>query len=69
MPPVSFMSQCTPENSTVPIGLQWFRGEYYSLIPTVLAGSVFNTIPILVLFFLFQKYFIQSVAQTGSKEG
>ncbi len=59
----------TPENFTLPIGLQWFRGEYFSLYSIVLAGSLFNTIPILILFFTFQRYFVQSIAQTGSKEG
>lgn len=59
----------TPENFTLPIGLQWFRGEYYSLYSIILAGSLFNTIPMLILFFTFQKYFIRSIAATGSKEG
>jgi len=59
----------TPDNFTLPIGLQWFRGEYYTLYSIVLAGSLFNTIPILILFFTFQRYFVQSIAQTGSKEG
>jgi multiple sugar transport system permease protein len=59
----------TPENFTLPIGLQWFRGEYFTLYSIILAGSLFNTLPILVLFFAFQKYFVQSVATTGSKEG
>lgn len=59
----------SPEHFTLPIGLQWFKNEYYTLYSTVLAGSLFNTLPILVLFFLFQRYFIQSVATTGSKEG
>nr|MBP7690161.1 carbohydrate ABC transporter permease [Thermoflexales bacterium] len=59
----------TPEVFTLPIGLQWFRGQYFTLYPIVLAGSLFNTIPILILFFAFQKYFVQGIAQTGSKEG
>ncbi|OGO26657.1 MAG: ABC transporter permease [Chloroflexi bacterium RBG_16_54_11] len=59
----------SPQNFTLPIGLQWFRGEYYTLYSIVLAGSLFNTIPILVLFFTFQRYFMQSIATTGSKEG
>jgi multiple sugar transport system permease protein len=59
----------TPENFTLPIGLQWFRGEYYTLYSVILAGSLFNTLPILVLFFAFQKYFVQSIASAGSKEG
>jgi multiple sugar transport system permease protein len=58
----------TPENFTLPIGLQWFRGEYYTLYSVILAGSLFNTLPILILFFAFQKYFIQSIATSGSKE-
>jgi multiple sugar transport system permease protein len=59
----------SPENFTLPLGLQWFKGEYYTLYSVVLAGSLFNTIPILILFFLFQRYFIKSIATTGSKEG
>ncbi|MGH2625486.1 MAG: carbohydrate ABC transporter permease, partial [Anaerolineales bacterium] len=58
----------TPANFTLPLGLQWFRGEYYTLYSIVLAGSLFNTLPILVLFFLFQRFFIRSVAMTGLKE-
>ncbi len=59
----------TPENFTLPIGLNWFRGEYYTLISKVLAGSLFNTLPILIIFFIFQRYFTQSIAGTGLKEG
>ncbi|MBL8058674.1 MAG: carbohydrate ABC transporter permease [Anaerolineales bacterium] len=59
----------TPENFTLPLGLQWFRGEYYTLYSVILAGSLFNTLPILVLFFVFQRYFIQGIATSGSKEG
>lgn len=59
----------SPENFTLPIGLQWFRGEYYSLYSVILAGSLFNSIPIIVIFFFFQKYFIRSIAASGLKEG
>ncbi len=59
----------SPQNFTLPIGLQWFKGEYYTQYSTVLAGSLFNTLPILILFFAFQRYFMQSIATTGSKEG
>ncbi len=59
----------TPEQFTLPIGLQWFRGEYYTLYSVILAGSLFNTLPILIIFFIFQRYFIRSIASTGSKEG
>lgn len=58
----------TPAKFTLPLGLQWFKGEYYTLYSIVLAGSLFNTLPILILFFLFQRYFIQGIATTGLKE-
>ena len=58
----------TPEKFTLPIGLQWFQGEYYTLYSIVLAGSLFNTIPIIIMFFLFQRYFVQGVATTGLKD-
>ncbi len=58
----------TPEHFTLPIGLQWFKGEYYTLYSIVLAGSLFNTLPILILFFLFQRYFVHGIATTGLKD-
>lgn len=57
----------TPSNFTLPIGLQWFKGEYYTLYSVVLAGSLFNTLPILILFFIFQRYFVRGIATTGLK--
>jgi len=57
----------TPEKFTLPIGLQWFKSEYYALYSIVLAGSLFNSLPIIILFFLFQRYFIRSIAITGLK--
>ena len=35
----------------------------------VLAGSMFNSVPILLLFFLFQGYFTRGIALTGLREG
>jgi len=58
----------TPENFTLPLGLQWFKGQYYTLYSIVLAGSLFNTLPILILFFIFQRYFVQGIATTGLKD-
>jgi len=57
----------TPEKFTLPLGLQWFKSEYYALYSIVLAGSLFNSLPIIILFFLFQRYFIRGIAITGLK--
>jgi len=58
----------SPENFTLPIGLLWFKNEYYTLYSIVLAGSLFNTLPVIILFFLFQRYFVQGIAATGLKD-
>ncbi len=58
----------TPEKFTLPLGLQWFKNEYYTLYSNVLAGSLFNSLPIIILFFIFQRYFIEGIATTGLKE-
>jgi multiple sugar transport system permease protein len=57
----------TPENMTIAVGLQLFRdqsGTDYSLL---MAASVASVCPIIVLFFLAQKTFIQGIALTGMK--
>jgi multiple sugar transport system permease protein len=33
----------------------------------VLAGSLFNSLPIMFIFFLFQRYFVEGIAYTGLK--
>lgn len=59
----------SPEHFTLPLGLSWFKGEYYTVYSVVLAGSMFNSVPILLLFFLFQGYFTRGIALTGLREG
>jgi multiple sugar transport system permease protein len=57
----------TPENMTIAVGLQLFRdqsGTDYSLL---MAASVASVCPIIVLFFIAQKTFIQGIALTGMK--
>ncbi len=52
---------------TLAIGLNMLRGQYYTLIHLMMAVSVIVVIPILVIFFAAQKYFIQGVTLTGIK--
>lgn len=58
----------TPDMFTIPIGLSFLKGsqriEFFNYI---LAGSMFNTIPVLIIFALFSRYFIQGVAYSGLK--
>jgi ABC-type glycerol-3-phosphate transport system permease component len=52
---------------TLPLGLFFFKSEYYTQYALLLAASMFNTIPILILFFIFQRYFIEGAVSSGVK--
>ncbi len=58
----------SPELFTLPIGLNFFKGLYTTKWSLIMAGSMFNTIPVLVVFVFFQRYFIKGVATAGMKE-
>ncbi len=48
-------------------GLASLQGQYSTNFPQLMAGSVIAIWPMVVLFIIFQKQFIQGVAGTGSK--
>lgn len=48
----------TRDMYTLPLGLFFFKSAHYTEYNLLLAGSMFNIIPILVIFFIFQRYFI-----------
>ena len=52
---------------TLALGLRLFNEQYYSQTHLLMAASVFVILPILILFFFMQRYFIQGVVFTGSK--
>jgi len=52
---------------TLPLGLFFFKSAHYTEYNLMLASSMFNTIPILVLFFIFQRYFIEGAVSSGVK--
>ncbi len=47
--------------------LSTLQGQYTTKYPMQMAGAVMAVIPIIVLFFIFQKQFIEGVAQSGIK--
>ena len=53
---------------TVQLGLAIFRDRYSTEWGSLMAGSVVATLPILIVFFLAQKQFIQGIALSGLKE-
>ena len=52
---------------TIPLGLTYFQQVYTTLWPQLMAASISAIVPILVLFVLFQRYFVAGVAASGVK--
>lgn len=57
----------TQDMYTLPLGLFFFKSGHYTEYNLLLAGSMFNTIPILILFFIFQRYFIGGAVGSAVK--
>ncbi len=56
------------ELKTVQLGLATFRDKYLTQWDLLMAGSVTATLPILIIFFVAQKYFIQGITLSGMKD-
>jgi multiple sugar transport system permease protein/alpha-1,4-digalacturonate transport system permease protein len=55
------------DSYTLPIGLRFLQGEYTTDYPALMAGSLVSVIPMLLVFLLFQRYFIEGVVRSGLK--
>ncbi len=53
---------------TVQLGLSIFRDQYSTEWGSLMAGSVVATLPVLLLFLVAQKHFIQGIALSGLKD-
>ena len=54
-------------NYTVQMGLVQFRFQYQTLWPQLMAATTIAIIPVLVVFILFQRYFVAGVTAAGVK--
>ena len=52
---------------TLSAGLSTLNGQYSTDFPVLMAGSLLAMIPMVVLYLIFQKHFIQGIAMTGGK--
>ena len=57
----------SPEKFTVAIGLATFRSVMRTRWDLLMAASTAMTLPVILIFFLLQRYFIQGVVMTGLK--
>ena len=57
----------TQNKKTIQLGLKMFISQYSSDYGLIMAGSMLSLIPVLIVFLIFQKYFVEGVASTGLK--
>lgn len=55
------------DKKTIQLGLKMFISQYSSDYGLIMAGSVLSLIPVLIVFLILQKYFVEGVAATGLK--
>jgi multiple sugar transport system permease protein len=63
--PLIFLN--SPGLQTLPVALALFQGEYFTQVSVLMAGATITILPILIIFFAAQKYFMQGVTMTGFK--
>ena len=63
MGPLIYLS--TNEKFTLPLGLRWYQGRYGNFWHLVMAASMVSIAPVMILFFVAQRYFIRGIALTG----
>jgi ABC-type glycerol-3-phosphate transport system permease component len=49
------------------VGLGFLKGQYGTFYNVVLAGSMFNTLPMVLLFLVFSRFYVQGATYSGVK--
>ena len=52
---------------TLSAGLSTLRGQFTTNYPVLMAGSVLAMVPMVILYLIFQKQFVEGIAMTGGK--
>jgi ABC-type glycerol-3-phosphate transport system permease component len=50
---------------TLTVGLAFFKGVHYTEYGLLLAGAAINIAPLVVVFFIFQRYFLKGISTSG----
>ena len=65
--PLLYLS--TLDQMTIAVGLLYFRDQFGGPFHHLMAASVMAVVPIIIVFFIAQRYFISSIVMTGLREG
>jgi len=57
----------SPQHYTLSLGLALFIGAHKTAWTLLMAGSVIATIPVLIVFLVFQRYFVSGISMTGMR--
>jgi multiple sugar transport system permease protein len=57
----------SPERLTLPPGLSILQGNYSTQYPIMMAGGVIASVPVLIVYFMAQRYIIEGVSRSGLK--
>lgn len=52
---------------TLPVALKLFQGEFFSQVSVLMAAATISIIPVVLVFFAAQKYFMRGIVLTGLK--
>ncbi len=52
---------------TLTAGLSYLQGQYITDYPSIMAGALLATIPLIIIYAIFQRQFIEGIALTGIK--
>ncbi|WP_214411896.1 carbohydrate ABC transporter permease [Sphaerisporangium fuscum] len=65
----SLMASTNPDLMTLPVGIQLLQSfiDPNRTTPIVMAGIIISTLPVLIIFLLFQKYYVRGVMLSGMK--
>jgi multiple sugar transport system permease protein len=61
--PLLFLQR--PDMMTLTVGMNFFRTQFSNDFSAILVGAMFNAIPVLILFFILNRYFLESASYSG----
>lgn len=53
------------DRMTLTVGMSFFRYQYTNDLTAILVAAMFNAIPMLILFFIFSRYYIEGISYSG----
>lgn len=57
----------SPDKMTISAGLAMLKGQFLVDYPVIMAGAVFSTLPMILIYICLQKHFVEGVATSGIK--